>query len=65
MAGLRLLNNALKIAAVILFISGILDIMLYFMDGYHAPSWVLGITWIMIGFMLMAFTGGILDAGSE
>ena len=65
MTGLRLLNNALKIAAVILFISGILDIMLYFMDGYHAPSWVLGITWIMIGFMLMAFTGGILDVGSE
>jgi len=52
-------------AAVILFISGILDIMLYFMDGYHAPSWVLGITWIVIGFMFIAFTGGIIDAGSQ
>jgi len=52
-------------AAVILFISGILDIMLYFMDGYHTPSWVLGITWIVIGFMFIAFTGGIIDVGSK
>ena len=65
MAGLRLLNSVFKMAAVILFISGILDIMLYFMDGYHTPSWVLGITWIVIGFMFIAFTGGIIDVGSK
>ena len=65
MVELRLLSSIFKSAAIILFISGIIDIMLYLIDGYHAPSWVLGITWIMIGFMLMAFTGGILDVGSE
>jgi len=36
--------------------------MLYLIDGYHAPSWVIGITWIMIRFMLIALTGGVLDA---
>ena len=61
----QLLNNIFKSAAIILFISGIIDIMLYLTDGYRAPSWVLGITWIMIGFMLMAFAGGILDASVE
>ena len=65
MVELKLLNSVFRAAAVILFISGILDIMLYFMDGYHAPSWVLGITWIMIGFMFIAFTGGIIDVGSK
>ena len=65
MVELRLLSSIFKSAAIILFISGIIDIMLYLIDGYHAPSWVLGITWIMIGFMLMAFTGGVLNAGSQ
>jgi len=65
MEALKLLSNALKIGAVILFISGILDIMLYILDGYEAPSWVLGILWITLAFMFMAFTGGILDVGSE
>ena len=65
MVELRLLNNALKIAAIILFISGILDIVLYLVDGYQAPSWVLGILWITLAFMFMAFTGGILDVSSE
>ena len=61
----QLLNNIFKSAAIILFISGILDIMLYIMDGYQAPSWVLGILWITLAFMFMAFAGGILDVGSE
>jgi len=65
MVELRLLNSIFKSAAIILFISGIIDIMLYLIRGYHAPSWILGITWIMIGFMLMAFTGGGLDVSSE
>ena len=65
MVELRLLNNALKIAAIILFISGILDIVLYLVDGYEAPSWVLGILWITLAFMFMAFTGGVLDVSSE
>ena len=65
MVELRLLNNVLKISAVILFISGILDIVLYLVDGYEAPSWVLGILWITLAFMFMAFTGGVLDVGSE
>ena len=65
MVELRLLNSIFKSAAIILFISGVIDIMLYLIRGYHAPSWVLGITWIMIGFMLMAFTGGVLNAGSQ
>ena len=65
MVELRLLNSIFKSAAIILFISGIIDIMLYFMDGYHAPSWVLGITWIVIGFMFITFTGGIIDVGSK
>ena len=61
----QLLNNAFKSAAIILFISGILDIVLYLVDGYQAPSWVLGILWITLAFMFMAFTGGVLDVGSE
>ena len=65
MVELRLLSSIFKSAAIILFISGILDIVLYLVDGYQAPSWVLGILWITLAFMFMAFTGGVLDVGSE
>ena len=65
MVELRLLSSIFKSAAIILFISGILDIVLYIVDGYQAPSWVLGILWITLAFMFMAFTGGVLDVGSE
>ena len=65
MVELRLLSSIFKSAAIILFISGILDIVLYILDDYQAPSWVLGILWITLAFMFMAFTGGVLDVGSE
>lgn len=50
------LNKLLRVGAVILAFSGFMDMLVYFLNNYHAPSWVLGITWISIAALLLAVT---------
>jgi len=49
---LKNLNRTLRIASVILAISGFLDLALYFLENFHAPSWVLGVSWLAIALLL-------------
>ena len=52
----KILNRTLKIGSVILLISGVLDITIFLLFKYHAPSWVLGITWISMAALLLAIS---------
>jgi len=46
------LSRTLRIASVILAISGFLDLALYFLENFHAPSWVLGVSWLAIAILV-------------
>ena len=48
------LNKVLKLGSIILIFSGFMDMLVYFLFNYRAPSWVLGITLISIAAILLA-----------
>ena len=49
---LRKLSRTLRIGALALAVSGILDIAVYLLANYHAPSWALGVSWIAMAALL-------------
>lgn len=63
----RQLSKILRIGALALAASGILDITVYLLDGYHAPAWALGISWIAVAVLLavISVTWGREHASSE
>ena len=52
MADLRKLSKIMRIGSIILGVSGIIDYALWFYLDFHAPSWVLGVSWIVMAILL-------------
>jgi len=52
MPDLRSLSRIMRIGSIVLAISGIIDYALWLYADYHAPSWVLGISWMTIAILL-------------
>lgn len=55
-----------KVSAIVLAFSGVMDLAVYLLYNYHAPAWVLGVTWLSLSALMAALAAtGVAEEGED
>jgi len=56
-----------NIAGWLMIANGLMDLFVYVLYEFHAPSWVLSVNWVVMGILFLALSSvtGVTDAGDK
>ncbi|MEM0488663.1 MAG: hypothetical protein QW707_05610 [Candidatus Bathyarchaeia archaeon] len=48
------LNKVFKVAGYLMIFNALMDLAIYVLFGYHAPAWVLSVSWLSMAIIFLA-----------
>ena len=51
---MRMLNKVLRLAGYLMLLNAMMDLAVYILLGYHAPAWILSVSWLSMAMIFLA-----------